>query len=246
MLKNSRKKEKKAFPKNKIASSIGTRKESSLHRSLKFRYSGSGGATETLIGGYVCDVKTSKGEIIEVQTGSFGPLKEKVKNLAQSTDVRIVHPIINQKRIELYDTSGQLLRSRKSPRKGCLWDLFSALIHAAELPLLENLVIELAVIDVIEKRVDDGTGSWRRRGARIDDRLLGAWHESVILNKPKDYCRFIPFARGKSFTVKDLSLAAGINAALARKTLYVLSKINLVEKTGKQGNAFIYKKRAGH
>jgi hypothetical protein len=223
-------------------SPITTRNESSLHRSLKFRYS-ENGATETPVGDYVCDGLSGDGEYIEVQTGSFGPLKEKVKFLTQSGKVRIIPPIISQKRIELYNPDGSLLRKRKSPAKGSAWDVFNALLYAPELPLLKNLAIELAFVDVIEKRLDDGRGSWRRRGVSITDRLIGAWRESIVLSKPKDYHQFIPFSKGDSFSVRDLAEKAGINAALARKAVYVLAKMGLIERTGKQGRFLLYQRK---
>ena len=223
--------------------SIGTKRESSLHRSLKFRYSGSDGDTETLAGAYVCDGRTGNGELIEVQIGSFGPLKEKITILTQNERVRIIHPVIIKKHIELYDTGGRLLRSRKSPQKGSNWDLFKALLYAPELPLLKNLSIELAVIEAIEKRIDDGKGSWRRKGVSISDRLLGAWHHSILLKSPRDYFQFVPFQKRELFTVRDLAAKAGISTDIARKTLYVLTKMNLVERTGKQGNAFVYQRK---
>ena len=226
-------------------SSIGTQKESSLHRSLKFRYSGNDGSTETPIGDYVCDAQTSKGEIIEVQTGSFGPLKEKARKLCLRGKVRVIHPITVKKHIELYDAAGRLLHRRKSPRHGGPWDIFKALVYAPELPLLKNLTIELALIDVAEKRIDDGGGSWRRKGVRIADRFLGAWHQSIILKGPKDYCQFIPFEKNEHFTARCLGEKAGINKALAQKTLYVLAKMGLVERIGKQGKAFVYRRIAG-
>ena len=220
---------------------IGTKKESSLHRSLKFHYSGAGGSTETLIDDYVCDACTSQGELIEVQTGSFAPLKEKVKNLTKTGKLRIIHPIVTNKIIELYDVNGRLLHKRKSPKKGKSWDLFKALVYAPQLPLFKNLVIELAIVDVIEKRIDDGKGSWRRKGVRIDDRFLNARHEPVILSKLKDYYQFIPFEKNEPFTVRDLKKKAGIDIRLARKTLYVLKTIGLAEHFKKQGNAFVYR-----
>ena len=216
--------------------------ENNLHRSLKFHYSGSNGVTEALVGDYVCDAKTGSGEIIEVQTGSFGPLREKAKQLAQTAKVRIIHPIVNQKSIELYDTKGKLLRRRKSPKKGKTWDLFNSLIYAPELPLIKNLCIELAVVDIIEKRIDDGRGPWRRKGISISDRLLGAWHDSVVLKSPKDYLKFIPFNKTESFTVRNLEEKADITMELARKAIYVLKKIGLIKQTGKQGNAIVYKR----
>jgi len=220
--------------------SIGTKNESELHRSLKFRYSGPDGVTETLIGGYVCDGQTNKGEIIEVQTGSFGPLKEKVKDLTESGKVRIVHPIVVQKYIELYDKKEKFIQRRKSPRKGCVWDLFKALIYAPELPLLPRLTVELALVDIVEKRVDDGAGSWRRKGVSIAGRSVYALRESLVLQKPKDYYQFIPFKKKESFTVRDLAVAAGISVSVARKTVYVLSRMGLLKKADKQGNAIVY------
>jgi hypothetical protein len=220
---------------------IGTERESSLHRTLKFRYSGDGGETEALAGDFVCDARTSNGELIEVQTGSFGPLKEKVKTLARTGKVRIIHPIIVRKEIELYDSEGRLKRRRKSPKKGCCWDLFKALLYAPDLPLSKNLTVELALVDVLEKRVDDSKGSWRRRGVSISDRSLSAWHERIILAKPGDYSRFVPFTKKERFTVRNLSEKTGIDTSLARKCLYVLTKIGLVERVGKKGNSLVYK-----
>ena len=213
--------------------------ESSLHRSLKFRYS-SPRATETAVGDYVCDGLGDYGEFIEVQTGSFGPLKEKVKFLTQSGKVRVIHPIIEQKQIELHNSDGDLLHKRKSPKKGSAWDLFKALLYAPELPLLKNLTIELVVIDVIEKRIDDGRGSWRRKGVSIKDRQICAWHRSLVLRKPKDYYQFLPVKKNEQFSVQDLAEKAGIDVGLARKTLYVFNKMGIVERVGKRGRALLY------
>jgi len=220
--------------------SIGIKNESELHRALKFHYSGYDGVTETIVGGYVCDAQTSSGEIIEVQTGSFGPLKQKAKFLAKNGKVRIIHPIIVEKHIELYDNEGKLIHRRKSPRYGSVWDLFSALIYAPELPLLPRLTVELALVDIVEKRIDDGAGSWRRKGISVAGRSLGAWRQSLVLRKPKDYRVFIPFKGEETFTVRSLALAAGISVSVARKTVYVLSKLSLIERAGKQGNAIVY------
>jgi hypothetical protein len=220
---------------------IGTERESSLHHSLKFRYAGEGGETEVSAASYVCDGINSEGELIEVQTGSFAPLAEKVRRLSSLGRIRIIHPIIMQKHIELYNTSGILLYRRKSPRKGSLWDLFAALIYAPELPLLPQVIVELAPVDVDETRFQDGCGSWRRKGVSITDRILSASYDSVCLESPRDYLRFIPFSKGETFSVKDLAKSARIRAALARKTLYVLTKMELVRRIGKKGNAWLYK-----
>jgi len=222
---------------------IGTQKESSLHEALKFHYSGSEGSTEILEGSYICDGRTGEGELIEIQRGSFAPLEKKLTNLTRKNKVRIVHPIIARKYIETYDTSGRLLRRRKSPRNGSPWDLFFALTHSPQLPLLKNLTIELAIIESVEKRTDDGKGSWRRKGVSVSDHSLGSLRSSVVLSKPRDYYQFIPFKKKEEFTIRDLAETANLPMPLARRTLYVLGKMGLTRRTGeKRGNAFVYER----
>ncbi|MDR1099461.1 MAG: hypothetical protein LBL28_03175 [Treponema sp.] len=220
--------------------SIGTRTESGLHRALKFRYTGFRGETEIPVGTYVADGISGDGEIIEVQIGSFGPLKEKVPEFCRKGKVRIIHPIVVTKYIDVFDSDGNKQYRRKSPRKGSVWDLFKALLYAPDLPLIPKLRIELALVDVLEKRVADGLGSWRRRGQRIAGRELAAWHGSLILDSAEDYRRLVPFTGEESFTVTDFMKKTHILRPLAGKTLYVLSKMGVVNRTGKKKNAWVY------
>ncbi|MDR0512872.1 MAG: hypothetical protein LBG93_07200 [Treponema sp.] len=223
-----------------VSTGIGTRKESSLHKSLKLHCAGSEGSYETLVEGFVCDGRAKTGELIEVQCGSFAPLAKKVKALTEKHKMRIIHPIIAKKYIELYDTEGNFVRGKTSPKKGSEWDLFKALLHAPHLPLIKNLTIELAIVEVLEVRVNDGSGSWRRGGVSITDRRLTSWKSSVLLRGAKDYRRFVPFEKGELFTVKDLSIKAGIHKSLAGKSIYTLFKMGHLTKSGKKANALVY------
>jgi len=221
--------------------SIGTKNESSLHRTLKFEYAGPGGKTEAAVGEYVTDGITASGEYIEVQTGSFAPLAKKVKELTAHGKVQIIHPIIVSKIIEVYDEKGGLLYRRKSPAHGTIWDLFDALLYAPQLPLTKGVVIELAMVEVTEKRIKDGKGSWRRKGISIFDKELTAWHERFLFKRKTDYLCFIPFKKGEEFTVSSHAQKAGIKTEVARKALYVLNKMGLIERIGKKGTAWVYR-----
>jgi len=227
--------------------SIGMENESSLHRTLKFRYTGPDGKTEFSAGGYIADGINAKGEFIEVQTGSFGPLKAKAKEFARHGRVRIIHPVAIIKYIEVYEIGKygklSLIYRRKSPRRGSAWRLFDALLYAPELPLVPGLSIEIVLTDIVEKRVRDGKGSWRRKGVSIFDRELETWHESILLEKPKDYRRFVPFKKNEVFTSTLLTERVGITMDLAGKALYVLTKLNVVKRTGKKGHSWLYKKK---
>jgi hypothetical protein len=221
-------------------SRIGTERESSLHRALKVRYAGPEGKTEVAAAGYVCDGISDSGEFLEVQTGSFGPLKQKVRELAGLGRIRVIHPIVVGKYIELFDMEGTLQSRRKSPRRGTEWDLFKALLYAPELPLIPELTIELVLVDITEQRIRDGRGSWRRKGTSITDKILETCHYSVPLSAPGDYYRFLPFKAGERFTVKELGDRVRIRTDIAQKTLYVFTKLKLVERVDKQGNAWVY------
>jgi len=219
---------------------IGVKNESSLHRILKHHYAGTGGATERRVGTFFADGVREDGEYIEIQTGSFGPLRKKVRDFAASGRVRIVHPIPSNSLIETYGVSGDLLSKRKSPRHRTHWDLFDALASAPELPLAKGVVIEILMVDITEKRVADGTGSWRRKGVRIAGKDITAFNERVILAQPADYLIFVPFAPDEKFTVKMLASRVGIREKLAQKTLYTHAKMGVVRRTGKRGNAYEY------
>jgi hypothetical protein len=219
--------------------SIGTRCESSLHRALKFSYAGR--RTEREVAGFVADGVSAEGEFIEVQIGSFAPLKQKAPKLTQLGRLRVVYPIFIAKYIEVFRSNGKREYRRKSPRRGTPWDLFNALVYAPELPLTHGLAIELVLLDAAEQRVRDGKGSWRRKGLSIKDRKLLAVHERIRLEKLADYLRFVPFTRREYFTSASLGEKAGIRRELAQKTLYVLLRLGVIEKTGKQRNALVYR-----
>jgi predicted HTH transcriptional regulator len=113
-------------------------------------------------------------------------------------------------------------------------------VYAPDLPLIPGLVIDLALVDAAEQRVRDGKGSWRRRGISIHDRQMLTLHDSITLEKPSDYIRFVPFKKNEQFTSALLAQKAGIPVDLARKTLYVLVRLGIIKKIGKQRNSLVY------
>jgi len=220
---------------------IGTRNETSLHRDLKFSYAGQNGKTEAEVGGFVADGISASGEFIEIQTTNFAALREKIKAFTARGKLRVVYPAIITKYLEVFTTDGKRQYRRKSNRQGSPWDLFNALVYAPDLPLLPRVSVELVLVDASEQRVRDGKGSWRRKGLSIRDRQLISVRERISLEKPSDYRRFIPFQKNEEFTSASLAERVGISQAVARKTLYVLTKLGIVLRTGKQRNTFIYR-----
>ena len=234
-------------PKTVKNRSIGTKNESSLHKTLKFRYAGPGGTTENRVGSYVADGINASGDIIEIQTGSFASLKEKIAEFSTHSRVKIIHPVALSKYIEVFEPSSgkkpglRPLYRRKSPSKGSIWNLFDALVYAPHIPACPHVSIEIALVDITEIRIRDGKGSWRRKGVSIYDKKLEKWHGRIKLEKLQDYRYFVPFREDVSFTNKQLAEKVKITEALARKTLYVLTKLGVVTRVGKQDRCWLYR-----
>jgi hypothetical protein len=239
-------------------------RESTLHAQLKQLYAGTGGQIEVPVESYICDCRTGYGELIEIQTGSFGPLKNKLQQIAQNYRVKIVHPIIRSRFIETYSADKVLLRKRQSPRKGNSWDLFKALIYAPELILHKNISLELVALDITETRIEDGNGSWRRKGISLYDKKLLTLHDTRLLHYPDDYEDFIPFTIEETFTIRDFfNRCKDIRTAkkpiaeqvfsepteepltypTAQKAIYVLHRIGILERIGRKGNSYLYRKK---
>ena len=220
-------------------SNIGTENESSLHRSLKYCYAKKG-ATETARAGFVCDAIGAGGEAVEIQTGNFSSLKNKIPALVKNGKVRLVYPVIVNKTIELYNTRGKLLLRKRSPRKGKIWDIFKQLIYVPLFVRTRGLIIELIFVDAIERRRDDGKGSWRRKGISITDKILENRRDGIVLKKKADWLKYFLPLKGEC-SAKSLAKAASIGYVTARKTLYTFEKAGFILKIRKEGRSWIYK-----
>jgi hypothetical protein len=73
--------------------------------------------------------------------------------------------------------------------------------------------------------------------------MITEYHGTMVFNTAADYRRFLPFTAGQSFTVRSLAEKAGIAPAVAGKALYVLTRLGLAERVGKEGNAWVYQRR---
>ena len=103
--------------------------ESTLHRQLKDRYGPDlGGRAEVRVGDYRADAIDPEGRLIEVQAGPLGALKGKLARLLDAHEVRVVKPIVIERRIVRRDRAdGPDRSSRRSPKRGELLDVFDEL-----------------------------------------------------------------------------------------------------------------------
>lgn len=217
---------------------INTWNESSLHETLKQTWCGDNGAVEVARDGVICDAVRRDGTIIEVQTTSFGKIKDKLSLLLPDNRVELVYPVAVNLVIETFAADGTVISRRKSPKHGTIYQVFGEMTGIIHLLGHSNLAITVVFADVREKRINDGSGSWRRKGVRIAERILDCIHETRTFHTLSDLASLLPESLPEHFMVSDLRKAgAGRHAG---KMAWVLRKTNCIRLAGKNKNAFIY------
>ncbi len=217
---------------------IGNLNESSLHKALK-EYYAPGYNVEETVKGFVVDLKKDK-KIIEIQTGNFSSLKKKFKLLLPDYKIHLVYPIPKEKRLIRLDSDGEILSKRLSPKKGCWADIFSELVYITDFLLDPNLSIEILLTKEEEIRVEDGRGSWRRKGVSIKDHHLVEILSRYFLKNATDYLSFLPANLGNTFTNKELANLGFYSLNKAQKITYTLKKAGLITVDKKVGSQYYY------
>jgi hypothetical protein len=220
---------------------IGTLREDSLHAALKAWYAQPGDQLECKVDGYVIDLV--RGDLlVEVQTGNFSAIRQKLARLLERHPVRLVYPIASERLIVTMSGDGaSVLRKRKSPKHGHVGDVFHQLVHVPVLMRHPNLSLEVLVTREEVVWREDGEGSWRRRGrSSIADRRLLEVISRSVFEVPEDFGVFIPSDLPQVFTVSDLAQHAHEPRPLAQKMVYCLREMGVIEVVGKQGRALAY------
>jgi hypothetical protein len=220
---------------------FGSKRESSLHSGLKKWYFLEGDRLEAKVDGFMVDI--ARGDLlIEIQTTNFSAIKPKLKRLLRDHKVRLVHPIARKKWIVHKSTSGgEAFGRRRSPKKGALYDLFSELIRIPDLFSKGNLSIEVLMTEVEEIWRNDGRGSWRRKGASVEDRKLIRVFERVMFEDKADFLRILPNDLPNPFSNRNLSQSLGIPINQSRKVTYSLRRIGTIEHAGWNGKQMLFR-----
>ena len=231
--------------------------ESSLHNTLKTFYAVTkGGKTEIKLNGYIYDVVTADDEIYEIQTKNLSKLLPKIMTTLESgRKITVVHPIIIEKRIVLYDDDGNIISKRKSPKKQTVYSIFDELTGIYPVLLNKNFTLEIQEIKMIEerKRTSEPVQSknnrrhfkrdWIKTNKRLEDIV-----KTIQFKNKKDYLSLLPPNLPKTFCAKDLANAFNkaetYPSEAARKAhliLWVLARMELIEFTEIKNRSRFYK-----
>lgn len=221
-------------------SKFNSGRESSLHSAIKEWYFLDGDKLEYRIDDFVVDIV--RGDLlIEIQTANFSAIKPKLMRLLNKHKVRLVYPLPKEKWIVHKSITGETCGRRRSPRKGRLSDLFAELVRIPDLFSKDSFSLEVLIIEMEEVWCNDGRGSWRRKGASIEDRKLIRVLERKIFEQKADFLEFLPEDLPDPFSNRNLASSLGIPIYQSRKMTYTLRKIGTISNVGKNGNQILFR-----
>lgn len=228
-------------------SGIGTLGEKGIHCALKYYFEPDESCHEVPIGGFFADIAGENG-IIEIQSRSFGHLREKLGYfLEAATRVTVVYPCVVSKTVHVCDPeTGELLYKRKSPKHGTIYDLLGELWGIRDILFHERLEVCVVFLEADERRPKQERPGRRKRkgGGRPEvERTPTALLDELWLRRREDYALFFPDGLPEQFTAADYAAAAELKKFDAGMAVSLLSKTGLAEMVGKKGRAYLYERR---
>ena len=216
--------------------------ETSLHRQLKQLYAGDAARTEVRLGRWRIDAVLDD-ELIEIQLGSLAAIRQKVAALVGEHRVRVVKPIIREKRLLKQSApDGPVIERRLSPKRGGWLDLFDELIYFRHIFPHPQLTLDVALVDIEEIRYP-GHGRrrrWRRNDHVSADQRLVEVHETRRFESLRDILAFVPSSLPEQFDTAELAAAVALPRHRAQKMAYCLRHMQAFLSVGKRGRAQLY------
>jgi hypothetical protein len=220
---------------------IGVLREGPLHASVKDWCAQPGDRAEVRFGRFVIDLVRADGELVEVQTGDFGPLGPKLDALLDGHRIRIVHPVPAERRILRVDDAGEVLRVGRSPRLPGAIAVFDKLVAFPSLLAHPHLTVEVLLCREDHVRAPEPTRG-RRRTRDPGVRRLVEVLERLELREPLDALGLLPDDLGREpFSTRELQRALRCRLVLAQRVAYCLRALELLEPAGMRGRAPLHR-----
>lgn len=225
----------------RLRQGIGTLQEKTVHAVLKNYYAPDEDMHEIPIENFVADIYTGS-EIIEIQSAHFYKLRDKLTTFLALYPVTVVYPIPHHKwLIWIDEETGELSKPRKSPVTGTVYQAFRELYRIKQYLTHPNIRFCFPLIDLEEYRLLNGWSQDKKKGSCRYDRIPIAIADEIRFECPQDYLQLIPYDMPEPFTVKDFGQKVKLNKKDAGIVLHILCYLQIIEKTGKKGNAFTYR-----
>lgn len=233
----------KIIGQNRDRNGIGTLAEKTVHAVLKNYYAPDEDMQEIPVENCVADIYTGT-DIVEIQTRSFDKMRTKLERFLPLFPVTIVYPIPYVKLLYWMDEeTGEISKGRKSPLKGNPYMAFAELYKIKMFLKDPHLRIRLVFLNMEEYRLLNGWSRDKKKGSSRFDRIPQSIESEMEFTCPQDYLQLVPYELKEPFTVQDFGKAVHIRKELAGTVCHILNYLEVIEKDGKKGNAYLYRVR---
>ncbi|MDR3209228.1 MAG: hypothetical protein LBT36_01180, partial [Oscillospiraceae bacterium] len=172
----------------------------------------------------------------------------------EAGETTVVFPVAVEKRLCWIDPeTGEAGKKNKSPHRGRASDLLPFLFPVKPLLTRENLAFRVLLLNVTEYRWLNGWSRDRKRGSLRYDRVPEAILGETWIRCAADYAALLPETlrcadAENPFDAKTFAGAMGFRAKsrAVGEALSVLLHLDIVERVGKRGNAFLYAVRQNY
>lgn len=242
-------------------SGINTFCEKTLHAVLKCYFESDKSKHEVPCKGYIADIK-NENKIVEIQTRSLRNLCAKLDAFSAENEVLVVYPVKIRLTKRQYKTKVRWLTTDRTvsvnPEKSIQTMTVGERVRAFNNFFVEmfgvanfacNKNIKFCAIFVEVDKIKKGEVEYKRGKrvkTRIDtDNVPKSIFEEVYFTEPADWFEIVGLKFQKPFSVQEYAESAGLEEEQAKLVLYLLTRLNLLEKTGKRGSYVYLKKTSG-
>jgi hypothetical protein len=231
------------YNKERERKQIGTLSEKTVHAVLKKYLVPYEKCHEIKCGRYIADI-FCEGEITEIQTAGFDKLRKKLELFLKDYEVTVVYPIPATKWLFwMNEETGEIIDKRKSPKKGTRYDCFKELYKIKFFLKEPKFHLRLILMDVEEYRLLNGWSTDGKKGSHRYDRIPISLVEDIFINKMEDYVIFVPEKIPEEFTSKDYRKETKLTMKNAQIALNILNYLEIIERIGKSGRSYLYKRK---
>jgi hypothetical protein len=171
-------------------------------------------------------------------------MRDKLEYFLEEHEVTIIYPVAHTKWLSWIDMeTGEVASRRKSPKTGTIYNIIPELYRIKMFISNPRLHFIICLIDVEETKCLNGWSRDKKKGAtRVDGIPVGIFDE-VRIDSFSDYGVFLPEGLPIEFTSGELGKVAKIPVQRAGTLLNVLLETGVVERVGKRGKSFLYRKK---
>ncbi len=239
-------------------SKFSTLNESSLHQTLKKLYEyQTDGSTEVEKFGHIYDIITKDGEIIEIQNKNLKQIFPKIKDtLEKGLKIKVVHPVVIRKNIELKDKEGSIIKKSHSSKKGSVYDIFREAAGIYSVLFDKNFTLEVPEINITEIRIKEESevqSKNKKRRYKKDwnkiNKKLDEINQIHTFKTEKDYLTLLPVGLPEEYGAKDLAkhlkeekLCPARIYNNSNLIIWFLKKTGLIIQTKTEGKSHYYTK----